>query len=161
MKFLKRRHKRKAIETEDVDITSLLDILVILLVFLLQTFSSSELTVNLADELSLPYSWARNYGRNGVIVQVNSVRKVWVNEKELGELNKEGETDDLLYSELELLAKEERAKLNLKKKVSDDVPLFINLVFDKALKYEDIQKVMQTAAMAGFGKYKFIIQGTE
>jgi biopolymer transport protein ExbD len=155
MKFIK-RIKNRNIETEEVDITSLLDILVILLVFLLQTFSSSELTVDLADELTLPYSWARNYGKNGVIVQVNATKQVFVNELELGDLKLATDSGNLLI-ELEKLAKSERVR----KKVKEDVPLFINLVFDKELPYEVINSVMQLSAEAGFGRFKFIIQGSE
>lgn len=50
--------KRKRRESE-LDITSLLDILVILLVFLLKSYNSSELKVNVVDNLNLPSSESR------------------------------------------------------------------------------------------------------
>lgn len=161
MKFL-RKSKKKVIKIEEIDITSLLDILVILLVFLLQSFSSSELTVNLVDELSLPYSWAQDYGQTGVTIQVNSMRKTWINNKEIGELSMDGKLNELLLRELQILAKKERNKINLRRKsTGNNTPLFINLVFDKELQYSDIHIVLNTATEAGFGKYKFIVQGTE
>ncbi|MGH1469517.1 MAG: hypothetical protein ACRBBP_11715, partial [Bdellovibrionales bacterium] len=67
-----KRKKKRNYEVEDIDITSLLDILVILLVFLLKSFNDSDLTLDLVNELALPYSMSRGAANNGVILQAVS-----------------------------------------------------------------------------------------
>lgn len=73
----KRRTKREALE---VDITSLLDILVILLVFLLKSYNSSGVIVTVPDGIKLPQSESQSINTPGVIVQV-SPDKIWVDSK--------------------------------------------------------------------------------
>ena len=62
-------------EPLDLDITSLLDVLVILLVFLLKSYNASDLKLNLVKDLVVPNSDARTLGHHAVIVQVNSHKK--------------------------------------------------------------------------------------
>ena len=76
MKLRKKRKQNN--DAEELDITALLDILVILLVFLLKSFNDSDLTVDLVNELSLPYSMSRTAGHHGVILQVNKKGNVFI-----------------------------------------------------------------------------------
>ncbi|MBD64153.1 MAG: hypothetical protein CME62_03040 [Halobacteriovoraceae bacterium] len=156
MNFRKRRTPK--IEVEEIDITSLLDILVILLVFLLKSFNDSELTVDLVNELALPYSLTRTTAENGPIVQVNKREEIYFNNKRIGSMSARGlnKLDSILKSEFRE-DNEKRKKLG--REVSDNK--LINLVFDKGLKYITIDKVLGTASEAGYGQYKLIVQGED
>ena len=153
MRMFKKR--KKGVEVEEIDITSLLDILVILLVFLLKSFNDSDLTLDLVNELALPYSLSRAAANNGVIVQVNKKKNVFLNTDVVGNLNDPDTLSNLKalllkkYSQIKSLQKEPKEKQ------------LINLVFDKGLKYSVVDEVMKVSTDSGFSQYKLIIQGQE
>lgn len=152
-----RRKRKSNNEVEEFDITSLLDILVILLVFLLKNFTDSELTLDIAKELALPYAFQRGVAQEGVIVQVNSKNIIYFNKKLLGSINSDKTLNDLAAL-LVAKAKELDKKLDEEKR---DKPKLVNLVFDQSLQYESIDKILGLSAQSGFGKYKLIVQGDE
>lgn len=158
MKF-RQNKKKRSFEVEEFDITSLLDILVILLVFLLKSFNDAELTVDLVNELALPYSMSRAATNNGVILQVNNKRNVFLNTDVIGNM----ENPETLVKVRNMLEKEHKARLaRIKEKTGKiEKDQLINFVFDRSLKFKEIDKIMNTTADVGFNKYKLIIQGEE
>lgn len=153
MKFKQQRKKRN-VEVEEFDITSLLDILVILLVFLLKSFNDAELTVDLVNELALPYSLSRSATNNGVILQVNNKRNVFLNTQVVGNLNNSNTSKKIM----QILSKEYKS---LEKKRGKEKAQLINFVFDKTLKFKEIDQIMNLTSNVGFSKYKLIIQSQE
>jgi biopolymer transport protein ExbD len=154
-----RRKRKKNFDVDDIDITSLLDILVILLVFLLKSFNDSDLTVDLVNELALPYSMSRVAANSGVIVQVNKKRNVFVNTDVIGNMSNPN-----TLPQVKLKLEEEhrkRVKMMRGDKPDPEKIKLVNFVFDKGLKYSDINQVIEIASDAGYGKYKLIIQGEE
>jgi biopolymer transport protein ExbD len=152
-----RRKKNKNNTVEEIDITSLLDILVILLVFLLQNFTDSELSVDIAEELSLPFAMQRGTAQRGIVLQVNSKNIIFYNKNLLGFLNSP-KTIERLSRHLQASRQEMDKKLD---PAAQKAPKLINLIFDKALEYQEIDKVLEIAAESGFGRYKLIVQGDE
>ena len=149
------RQQRKDKAMADVDITSLLDVLVILLVFLLKSYNASDLTLDLAKDTTLPNSNTELLGNHAVIVQVNKDSKLFVNNKELGAVIGNADKIPDLYSRLTEI-KEEDNKLAKDNNLKE--PKNINLVFDATLPYATVRKVMHTAALAGYPQFKFIVQ---
>jgi biopolymer transport protein ExbD len=145
----KARRKQKAME---IDITSLLDILVILLVFLLKSYNASDLKLNLVNKLTLPTSQTRKLGNHSIIIQVDKYQKVWVKNQELGSTASSSDKMDELYDYL--MTQNARALSNNKSPTKK-----INLVFDKDLPYQSIKKIMHTCATAGLTEFKFIVKG--
>lgn len=158
-------------EPMDVDITSLLDILVILLVFLLQSYSASDLRVDLVDNLSLPSSKSQDLGEMAVIVQINREQKIWVNDKLVGKLSSAGEVIPDLSRALEIAKKaqeEEFEKYKARNPSSEmetealakkeNALKRLNLILDEELPYTVMRRVMHTAATAGFPEFKFIVR---
>jgi biopolymer transport protein ExbD len=167
----KKRLKRESKEFE-VDITSLLDILVILLVFLLKSYNASDLKLEVVKNLNLPQSKSQDLGHMAVIIQVDSERAVWINDKKIGSFrDTPGDKIDLLYSALEEEGKKQDKEIEdlkgralaqidesaLKKRQANRKK--VNIVLDQSLPYTVLRKVMHTAAMAGFPEFKFIVQG--
>jgi len=158
----KRRKKNGDLE---VDITSLLDILVILLVFLLKSYNPTDLKLDVVKNVELPNSESKALGHTATTIQVSSERNFWIDNKKIGELNPNEKTKyENLFAKLteikDKMTEEEKQRSpasdleKINKKISK-----INLVFDQSLPYEVIQTVMHTAATAGFTQYKFIVQG--
>ena len=162
---------RRQIKKEcDVDITSLLDILVILLVFLLKSYSASDLRVDLVENLSLPSSVTEDLGEMAVIVQINRSQNIWVNDVSIGKLSRNGEIITNLNDKLVEIKQQVQQEFEAKKRTpSSDEPdklqkeedklKRINLIIDEELPYSVMRQVMHTSALAGFPEFKFIVRG--
>lgn len=163
---IRNRGKRRKKEVLDLDITSLLDILVILLVFLLRSYDSSGVILNVPKGVALPKSDSSNISTTGVMVQV-SPDKIWVDDKLIMDNSKNpGKIKDRynriipLYEEL---VKKKR-EIKVVSKTAPNAEKFtgnINLIVDKTLKYSTLKKIMNTCAEAGFKTYKFVVLGEE
>ncbi|MFL5783418.1 MAG: ExbD/TolR family protein [Bacteriovoracaceae bacterium] len=160
-RFANRRRKDRVI---DIDITSLLDVLTILLVFLLQSYNSSGVIINVPNGIDLPRSASESLNNFGVNIQVSRTN-IWVDDKEVltAETANEGQVFDEggrrivpLYNELIKI----KETIKLSEKLSPEATKFsgiANLVVDKNLKYSYLKRVMYTAASAGFKEFKFVV----
>lgn len=154
----KRFARRKEREAVDVDITSLLDILTILLVFLLKSYNASDLKLDLQKGLEMADSDARAMTRFAPVVQVNKEAKVFLNNKEIGRLPASGEMP-MLTAELKKARTSIEAE-NKKKPANQQTNTdLVNLVFDREMDYAIVQRVMHDSALAGYSQFKFIVKG--
>jgi len=165
--------KRKQRESLDVDITSLLDILVILLVFLLKSYNASDLKLQLVDDLKLPISQSNVMGEHTVQIQVNKNKKIWVDNKEIGQYKISDGKILALFDKLQNIKKTtEKEILELEGRSPSSNPQIknviavkkrmvkkVNLVIDQDLPYQVLRNIMHTSSLAGYGEFKFIIQG--
>lgn len=164
---IRNRGRRNKREPMDLDITSLLDILVIMLVFLLKSYNATGIILNIPKEISLPSSNSLDINTQGVVVQV-AEGKIWVDDEIV--LDKE-ETTGRIYDSggrriiplFNILVN----KKNLVKQIEKATPEakkfsgVVNLIVDKKIKYSDIKKVLYTAAEAGYKSYKFVVLGQD
>lgn len=147
------KKQRRAKEPMDIDITSLLDVLVILLVFLLKSYNASDLKLNLVKDLVVPKSDARILGHHAVIVQVDTNKKLYLNNEQIGNVEATTEQSNLLNA-LKDLRKETETREPATKGEKK-----INLVFDQDIPYKVMKSIMHTSAMAGYTEFKLIVQG--
>jgi biopolymer transport protein ExbD len=154
---MKKKFQRKRIrEGVDVDITSLLDILTILLVFLLKSYNASDLKLDLTQGLEMAQSESKNMTRFAPVIQVNKEAMVFLNNKSIGRIPASGAMTMLTQK-----LKEERQKLESQaqgKKATHPGEL-VNLVFDKEMDYQYVQRIMNDSALAGYSQFKFIVKG--
>ncbi len=166
---IRNRGTRRKKEVMDIDITSLLDILVILLVFLLKSYNSSGQVLTVPKGVDLPISESRLVSTSGTIVQV-SPTSLWVDDREI--LTYKGD-QRAINSALDRSNRIIPLLINLRKKKAEIERLAkqapkakpftgkVNLLVDKTVKYSFLQKVMHTSASAGFSQFKFVVLGTE
>ena len=161
-KTLRRGRKSKK-EVEDLDITSLMDILVILLVFLLKNFSSSGVVFDIPTGIVLPYSKSSNLNHPGINVQVSD-EKIWVDDKVIAETKKLTAQDSDMGGKriiplYEALVAKRNTYKNMQKATQGATKFtgVINFIIHQELKYEYIQKLMFTSAEAGFAHFKLIV----
>ena len=172
---IRKRGARKKREVLDLDITSLLDILVIMLVFLLKSYNSSGVTFNYPEGIKLPTSRSESPNTFGVAIQM-SKEKIWLDDKELVDLEKaaqdpyyrktvfdpssEGRMIIPLYNELvnkkTMVKRVEQSSENAKKFSG-----IANLIVDKDIRYTQLRKILYTVAEAGYKQYKFVVLGEE
>ena len=172
---IRKRGARRKSNVMDLDITSLLDILVIMLVFLLKSYNSSGVTFNYPKGIKLPTSKSESPNNFGVAIQM-SKEKIWLDDKELVDLERaerdpyykrtvfdqstEGRMIIPLYNELV-------NKKNMVKRIeksSDNAKKFsgiANLIVDKDIRYTQLRKILFTVAEAGYKQYKFVVLGEE
>jgi biopolymer transport protein ExbD len=147
--IIARRKARKDNSVMDIDITSLMDIMVILLVFLLKSYNPSDLFVDITKNMTLPPSSSIDLGEHSVIVKMDKEKKIFVDRTEI--------TEGVSLVELLKSKKVELDKYKEQYKKTKDVYL-INLVLDESLEYQDMKKVMDVATEAGFNQFKFIVK---
>lgn len=156
MKRKFQRHKERG--AVDVDITSLLDILTILLVFLLKSYNASDLKLDLQKGVEIADSGAREMTRYAPVVQVNKQAQVFLNNKEIGRLPASGEmpvlTEALKKTRSGIQADNKKKPANQQTNVE-----MVNLVFDKEIDYAIVQRVMHDSALAGYSQFKFVVKG--
>lgn len=161
------RGHRKKLEISDLDITSLLDICTILLVFLIQTYDTSQVQIDVPNEITLPKSKTIDLNNQAILVQV-SATKIWVDRELILDtasmpenfLDQDGRRVVPLY---DALIKKKETIMQTAKVVQNANPFsgYVNLVVDKSIKYSYLKKLMYTAAQAGYKEYKFVVQGEE
>ncbi|MBI2520073.1 MAG: biopolymer transporter ExbD [Bdellovibrio sp.] len=160
-KKIKLRRRKK--EPTELDITSLLDILTILLVFLLRSYNATDLKLDVAQGVTLPTAQSQDLGSYALVLQVNKKRELFFNNKLVTQLDVTGkggsDLEKLLTVEAEHQRKEMAARHPASQPDSKPVPLKINLLFDKDLPYEVVGNVLHLAASSGHSKFKFIVQG--
>lgn len=161
------RGRRSAKKLIEMDITSLLDILVILLVFLLKSYNSSNVILTIPDGISLPSSESVEANNPGVMIQV-SESKIWVDDQEIIDSKN---LPQKLYDDQnrriiplfnELVRKKEEIMITTK--AAEGAKPFsgvANLIVDKSIRYSYLKKLMYTCAKAGFERYKFVVLGKE
>ena len=153
-----KKNKREKKEEMELDITSLLDVLVILLVFLLKSYNASDLKLNLVKDLVIPDSQARKLGHHAVTIQVSKDATIFINNKKIGATATKGE-NPILLEKLKEFKANEMDRTPAESKISKKEVKNINLVFDENLPYQVMKSVMHTSAMAGYTEFKFIVQG--
>ena len=162
---IRKRVKRKKSQVLDIDITSLLDILVILLVFLLKSYNSSGVVFNVPKDISLPRSESKTINNAGVIVQVSTTAvyvddKVVLNIKDTRGKKIYGNSGRIIPLYEELTRKKKTYKQVAKSSENaNDFSGVVNLIVDKSIKYNFLKKLLNTCADAGYQKYKFVVLG--
>jgi len=151
--------------TFKIQITSMVDMFVILLVFLLKSYSTSPVQISASKDLTLPVSTSLKdpvdvlqlmVSKGGIFVENKKV--VALNDGKLD--TKEVSATDTqfiqsLYNELD-----NRAKSSKQIAKSNDTVEFdgkVILQADRALPYDLLRKVMYTSMMAGYSDVKIAV----
>lgn len=144
---------------EDVDITSLLDILVILLFFLLLHYNPTDLEVNANQDVTPPVSESLDYGSLAVIVQVNKDQEVYF-EIEKNPVGKINQPEDVSKIKNRLQSEFESQKKRFSQKKGELAQNFknINFILDQELTYSQMEKLMVWSSKVGFENFKFIVK---
>lgn len=153
---MKRKSLRRFKKDEmSLEINSLLDILVILLVFLIKNFSATNIDIPIPKELVVPISKSLETNEDAVTVSLTKENEVYVNQEVVDEIdpNNESRMISSLYNEL--LVQKERIKSTLKSE-GRVISSVVNVVVDENVDFEQIKKILYTLKEADFKEYKFI-----
>ncbi len=159
-RFIRNRTRRGNAEPFELEMSSLLDILVILLVFLLKNYSVDEFALKINKGISIPDSISKTLTRKGVTIQMSKDFEVFIEEKLITTLENDGawtdEQDVLIKNEL-LALKENTEQIEMQSDKASGFNGIINLIMDRELSYEHIDKIMDISADSGYEQFKFIV----
>ena len=159
IKKAKRRNKKE--EEAKVGLTSLMDIVSIIVVYLLKSYASDPVLITPISEQKIPMSRMDMPIKEGVAIYVSSKELIF-NEERLATLE-EGELDpnmvnghviQPLYEKLE--EEREKSKQIFEGRGEEWVGHVI-LIGDEALKFSSIVDVMYTAGRLEYSEYSFCI----
>jgi len=170
-----KKSSRRFDEDGGLAITSMMDMMTIILVFLLKSYSTDDISIAASEELELPTSTALTKPELAVNLVVDK-RKItvdgvdvlpltMVSDPETGkeqiaipEEQLKGQMITLLYDRL--LEKAEQSKALAEATGNSDEFGFkgrILLQCDKTLPFEVVRQVMYTAGQAQFGEFRFVV----
>lgn len=152
-----RFRKRDKKEPLDLDITSLLDILVILLVFLLKSYNPSDLKLDLVEKVDLAQSFSKQFGSRVTTIQLNSELDVYLDHKKIANLAQA--TKSTIMQELSKRFDNEKEKRKAETTEKSKKTFPINFVFHQKTAYREVKKLMQYATEVGFTDFKLIVKG--
>ena len=162
---LRRKAREAAGEIEDLNITPMLDMMTIILVFLLKSYNASTVAITINADLTPPASTALRDPEETSTVTITA-HEVSVGEKPAVQLSKfevpDGATmprSPLIITPLLDLLKKEAAHqkyiAQYNKKVQFDG--LLSVIGDKAVPYKLLLSVLTTAGQAEFSKFKFVV----
>jgi len=160
-KFIRNRRRREKKPPMNLELNSLLDVLVILLVFLIRHYSASDVEVAIQKGLLAPVSESVTEIKRGVTIQVSNDYKVYIENQLITQLTgKKGRwgSEDEFKIKNELANHREKIK-QLYMQTSESVPFtgIVNLIMDKRLNYNHVEMIMDLSSDVGFEQFKFIV----
>jgi len=149
--------KNKRLDNE-IDITSLLDVLVILLFFLVLNYNPTDLEISPVSNVKIPLSLNREYGNRAVLIQISKDKDFYIGSVFAGSLlSEEGRLSikDKLQSAYKIQA-EQFSKMNQEMTKTHHMGN-MNIMFDEELAFDSMNDVMRLAAANGFQHFKLIV----
>lgn len=146
--------------TAALNITSLMDVMTIILIFLLFSFSSQDQNLRLSKDMELPksssdkpFKWAINITLTENELMVEDLSVCRYKNGQFVDTKKDPDRIHLLYKQLTDLKSLEKYR-EVDRDASEPVVIF---QADKKHKFDTIYKVMKTAAMAGYPNFRFAV----
>jgi biopolymer transport protein ExbD len=167
----RRKERERAGEIKELNITAMMDMMTIILVFLLKSYSASAINVNMSENLAIPASSTQLNPQENITVTV-AANEVSVNDRVVirgsdGMGNgivppafKEGGRAEAFYiGALYDGLKKEVDKQKYIAQYNRNAPFTgrVNVVVDKKVPYRTLMEILYTAGQAELGEYKFMV----
>ncbi|QSQ16225.1 ExbD/TolR family protein [Myxococcus landrumensis] len=158
----KRKEREAAGEIKELNITAMMDMMTILLVFLLKSFASSSAAVTASEDVRPPISTTRATPRDTVAVTITP-KSILVGEREVLRL-KDGQlpTQALqgrLVLPLDAQLKKEVEKLKYIAERNPQAPFSkeLSVIADRKVPYDMLLSVLYTAGQNELENYRFVV----
>lgn len=151
--------------TFKIQITSMVDMFVILLVFLLKSYSTSAVNVTPSDKLTLPASTSAKdpvdvlklvVSKGGIFVEDNKIVDLREGALDVKDVDaSDTQFIRALYNALDEQAKKSKGIAAVNEEMEFDGKVIMQA--DRSLPYELLRKVMYTSMMAGYSDVKIAV----
>ena len=158
----KRRDREAEGEIKELNITAMMDLMTIILVFLIKSFSASSITVTASEDVRPPSSSARATPKDTIAITVTQKGVMVGDKRKVDFQNSTPRAEDLqgkLLLPLDAALKKEVEKL---KKIAERNPAApfsgeVSIIGDKRISYDLLSTVLYTAGQNELDKFRFII----
>jgi biopolymer transport protein ExbD len=158
----KRRHERAAEgEIKELNITAMMDMMTIILVFLIKSYASSAVTMTSSEELKPPISTTRLTPKDTVAITITP-KHVLVGEKskvdlESGALKPSDLSGRLIVPLDAALKKEVEKAKTIESRGGTVFSHELTVIGDKRIQYDLLMSVLYTAGQNELENYRFIV----
>ncbi len=167
-----RRMKRKKFVPPKVQITAMMDMLTIILIFLLTSYSDSPESLTLEKSMSLPHSTAQlAYQKNISLILTEKMLKLedevvgTITNGKLDGLKSDNLKDSLLFRRLDIMRHQADVKRSEMQGVQESEKVFgkeqssdhILFFCDKNISFKTINTIIKIAGLAGYPNFQFAV----
>jgi len=158
----KRRDREAEGEIKELNITAMMDLMTIILVFLIKSFSASSITVTASEDVRPPMSTARATPKDTIAITVTP-KSIMVGDKKKVDLTnaalKPGDVQGKLILPLDAALKKEVEKLKYIAERNPTSPFNreVSIIGDKRVSYDLLSSVLYTAGQNELENFRFII----
>ena len=158
----KRRDREAEGEIKELNITAMMDLMTIILVFLIKSFSASSITVTASEDVRPPMSTARATPKDTIAITVTP-KSIMVGDKKRVDLTnaavKPGDLQGKLILPLDAALKKEVEKLKYIAERNPSSPFNreVSIIGDKRVSYDLLSSVLYTAGQNELENFRFII----
>ncbi len=133
-------------------LTSMMDIFIIILIFLLKSYSATEQIMTVDRDLELPISTSQIVPRPATTIKITK-KAIVIEDVEVAKVSdvlaQEEEAIGMLYDELSYIM--EKAKFIEKENVEFKFEGEVTIQGDRQIPFKLLKRVMYTSSLAGFG----------
>ena len=158
----KRRHERAAEgEIKELNITAMMDMMTIILVFLLKSYASSAVTMTASEDLKPPISTTRLTPKDTIAITITR-KHVLVDDRPVVDLDNDApRTSDLsgrliMPLDAALKKKVEKAK-TIEERGGTVFSHELTVIGDRRIQYDLLMSVLYTAGQNELENYRFIV----
>ncbi len=143
-------------------LTSLVDVMTILLIYLLKSFSSEGEIITVSQDLQLPESSARKSPELTVTLMVNN-EFLMAEDEHIASVQAILATDDLTIAPLEDWLQRRREMTEKIEKYSNDTKFTgdITIQGDRRIKFRLLKKIMYTCGRQGYNNFSLAVRKRE
>ncbi|QAT86350.1 hypothetical protein EJ065_4808 [Corallococcus coralloides] len=159
----KRKEREAASEVKELNITAMMDMMTIILVFLLKSFASSSAAITASEDVRPPVSSTRASPKDTVAITITP-KNILVGDKEVvrlenGQIPKNQLQGERLVLGLDAQLKKEVAKLKYIEERNPAAPFTheLSVIADKMVPYDLLLTVLYTAGVNELQNYRFIV----
>ena len=158
----KRRDREAEGEIKELNITAMMDLMTIILVFLIKSFSASSITVTASEDVRPPMSTARATPKDTIAITVTPKSIMVGDKKRVTLVNAAvipGELQGKLILPLDAALKKEVEKLKYIAQRNPTSPFNqeVSIIGDKRVSYTLLSAVLYTAGQNELQNFRFII----
>jgi biopolymer transport protein ExbD len=162
----RRKAREKAGEIKELNITAMMDMMTIILVFLLKSYQASSTNVSMTEQLTIPTSTTQQNPQEAINIIISAVDVVANDTKVAPVVGgkipaefREGKSEaSMLIEPLLAVLEEEVEKQKYIAKYNPAAPFTgrVNVVADRRIPYQTVLAVLYTAGQAELGQYKLM-----
>ena len=149
---LSRRSKKAEPVLAKLQLTSLVDVLTILLVFLIKSFSEDPISINVPKEIELAEATVQNSFSQELELYI-SPNNIFLEQKNIISTEKANSLVTLEIPALYTLLK----KIKRESIFPNSKKGYLNIQCDKNIPFKVLKKVLYTSKKAGFSKYSLLV----